>query len=107
MQPTGGIKPLCPRDLGESPMRRILSSVVVVLAVAGCTTATISKLDYRTFKIEDSGVPGGSTAPNRRVAEQICPSGYRVMDERVRNGTRDGYSEDRGEVFTTWTIRCL
>jgi hypothetical protein len=88
-------------------VRHILPTLVLVLAIAGCSQATVSKLDYRTFKVQDSGVPGGSTAPNRRVAGQICPNGYRVLDERVRNGTRDGYSEDRGEVFTTWTIRCL
>ena len=88
-------------------MRYILPSLVVVLAIAGCTTATISKLDYRTYKIQDSGVPGGSSAPNRRVAEQICPNGYRVLDQRERRNTRDGYSEDVGQVFTTWTVRCL
>jgi hypothetical protein len=89
-------------------MRLILPSVVLVLAIAGCgATASINKIDYRTFQIEDSGVPGGSTAPNRRAAEKICPNGYRVLNQLVRNGTEDGYSEERGEVFTTWTIRCL
>jgi hypothetical protein len=87
-------------------MRRVVL-LIIVLAAAGCTTTTVSKLDYRTFKIEDSGVPGGSTAPDRRVAEQICPNGYRVLNQLVRNGTEDGYSEERGEVFTNWTIRCL
>lgn len=87
-------------------MRRILL-LMIVLAAAGCTTTTVAKLDYRTFKIEDSGVPGGSTAPDRRMAEQICPNGYRVLNQLVRNGTEDGYSEERGEDFTTWTIRCL
>ncbi|MBV8120840.1 MAG: hypothetical protein JO081_12990 [Alphaproteobacteria bacterium] len=88
-------------------MRRILPLLAVVLGVAGCTTASVNKLDYRTYQIQDSGVPGGSSAPNRRVAQQVCPSGYRVLNERERRNTRDGYSEDRGEVFTTWTIRCL
>jgi hypothetical protein len=89
-------------------MRFILPSVVAVLAITGCSTsATVNKIDYRTFKIEDSGVPGGSTNPDRRAAEKICPNGYRVLNQLVRNGTEDGYSEERGEVFTTWTIRCL
>lgn len=87
-------------------MRRILP-LMIVLAAVGCTQTTVSKLDYRTFKIEDGGVPGGSTAPDRRMAEQICPNGYRVLNQLVRNGTEDGYSEERGEVFTNWTIRCL
>jgi hypothetical protein len=88
-------------------MRHLLPFVAVALAIAGCTSATVSKVDYRTFMVQDSGVPGGSSDPNRRVAAQLCPSGYRVLNERIRNGTRDGYSEDRGEVFTTWTIRCI
>ena len=88
-------------------MCRVVTFLVVVLVVVGCTQATVSKIDYRTYRIEDSGVPGGSTAPDRRAAAQICPHGYRVLDQVVRNGTRDGYSEDRGEVFTKWTIRCL
>jgi hypothetical protein len=88
-------------------MCRIVPFFVAVLAVAGCTTTTVSKLDYRTFKIEDSGVPGGSTAPNRRAAAQLCPGGYRVLSQLVRNNTSDGYSDDPGQDFTTWTIRCL
>jgi len=88
-------------------MRHVLPFVAVALAIAGCETATISKVDYRTFTVRDSGVPGGSTAPNRRVAAQLCPSGYRVLDQHERRNTRDGYSEDNGEVFTQWTIRCL
>jgi hypothetical protein len=88
-------------------MYRVLPFLVVVLAAPSCTQTTVSKLDYRTYRVEDSGVPGGSTAPDRRAAAQLCPGGYRVLDEHVRYGTRDGYSEDRGEVFTKWTIRCL
>lgn len=87
-------------------MRPILP-LIIVLAAAGCTTTTVAKLDYRTFKIEDSGVPGGSSAPDRRAAAQLCPNGYRVLNQLVRYNTPDGYSEENGEDFTTWTIRCL
>jgi len=88
-------------------MCRIVPLIVVVLSAAGCTTTTVSKLDYRTYQVQDSGVPGGSDAPNRRTAAQLCPNGYRVLDQHVRYNTRDGYSEDTGQVFTKWTIRCL
>jgi hypothetical protein len=88
-------------------MCRFVPFIVIVLAAAGCTTTTVSKLDYRTYQVEDSGVPGGSSAPDRRAAEQLCPDGYRVLNERIRNGTRDGVSDDPGQVFTKWTIRCL
>jgi hypothetical protein len=87
-------------------MRRILP-LTIVLAAAGCTSTTVSKLDYRTYKIEDSGVPGGSTAPDRRAAAQLCPNGYRVLNQLVRYNTPDGVSEETGQDFTTWTIRCL
>ena len=88
-------------------MYRDLAFSVIIFAVAGCTQATVSKLDYRTYQVEDFGVPGGSTAPDRRVAGQICPNGYRVLNQLVRHGTQDGVSEDRFEDFTQWTIRCL
>jgi hypothetical protein len=87
-------------------VRRVLPLIIVGAAV-GCTQTTVSKLDDRTYNIVDSGVPGGSTAPDRRAASQICPSGYRVLNQRERRNTRDGYSEDNGQVFTEWTIRCL
>ncbi len=87
-------------------MRRVLP-LLVVIAVAGCTQTTVSKLDYRTYLVEDTGVPGGSTAPDRHAAAQLCPNGYRVLNQVVRYNTPDGYSEESGEVFTKWTIRCL
>jgi hypothetical protein len=84
-------------------------STLLLLAVAGCTeaTASVSSRGNRTYDIQGPGVPGGSTAPDRRMAMRLCPDGYRVLNETVRNGTPDGYSEERGQVFTNWTIRCL
>jgi len=78
----------------------------LVLALAGCTEATSTRLDSRTFKIEGPGIPGGSTAPNRRVAARVCPKGYRVLEEIERRNSPDGYSDQPG-IFTNWTIRCL
>jgi hypothetical protein len=88
-------------------MCRVLPLIAVVATLAGCTQTTVSKLDYRTYKVQDSGIPGGSTAPDRRTAAQLCPDGYRVLNQRERRNTRDGHSEDNGQVFTEWTIRCL
>jgi hypothetical protein len=86
-------------------MRSILL-MALLLGVAGCTEATMSKLDSRTFKIDSGGIPGGSDAPNRRMAERACPGGYRVLDQEVHRGTPDRARDEPG-VFTTWTIRCL
>lgn len=80
--------------------------LLALLAVAACTEASLSRIDDRTFSIQSGGVPGGSDAPNRRLAERVCPRGYRVLDEVAHRGTPDRYTDEPG-VFTTWTIRCL
>lgn len=87
-------------------MLRSLFCLAALLAVAGCTKATVTELGNRTFHIEGPGIPGGSTVPNQRVAARVCPNGYRVLHQTVRNNTPDGYSDEPG-VFTNWTIRCL
>ncbi len=85
-------------------MRPLL--LTALLALAACIQPTLSKIDYRTYKIESGAVPGGSDAPNRRLAEQVCPGGYRVLDETARNGSPDRARDEPG-ITTTWTIRCL
>ncbi len=85
-------------------MRALL--LLTLLSLAACTGASLSKIDYRTYQIQSDGIPGGSSAPNRRLAAQVCPGGYRVLDDSVHRNTPDRYEEEPG-VFTTWTIRCL
>jgi hypothetical protein len=87
-------------------MPRILLCLAAVFAIAGCTEATVTPLGNRTFHIQGPGIPGGSIVPNQRVAARVCPDGYRVLHENVRNNTPDGYSYKPG-VFTNWTIRCI
>ena len=85
-------------------MRYLL--LIAILGLAACTEATASRVDSRTFRIDGPGLPGGSDAPNRRIATRLCPNGYRVIDRVERRNTPDGWSEAPG-VFTDWTIRCL
>ena len=85
-------------------MRRLLFAPLLLL-VAGLVACTAqsqaTKIDDRTYRIEGPGVPGGAEAPNRRLAERVCPGGYRVLDS-----TR--FKRDVGEgTFTNWVIRCL
>jgi hypothetical protein len=80
--------------------------LVALFCIAACTEASVSRIDNRTFLIESAGVPGGSDAPNRRLAEKACPNGYRVMDQSVHRNTPDRARDEPG-VFTNWTIRCL
>lgn len=81
-------------------------AMIALLALAACTEATASRIDNRTFRIEGPGVPGGSDAPNRRMAARLCPGGYRVLHSIERRNTPDGYRDEPG-VFTNWTIRCI
>jgi hypothetical protein len=85
---------------------RALLLLLIVLPLAACVGATMSKIDYRTFQIESDGVPGGSDGPNRRMAAQVCPGGYRVLEDTTHQNTPDRARDEPG-VFTTCTIRCL
>jgi hypothetical protein len=83
-------------------------------ALAGCSQATASKVDARTFSINGPIVPGGSEGPDQRLADKICPKGYRVLDKSSFVGGSTSLT-DRGAhadtenpgVSTNWTIRCL
>ena len=79
---------------------------LVLLGMVACSEASISRVDSRTYTIESAGIPGGSDAPNRRLAERVCPGGYRVVDQAVHRNTPDRARDEPG-VFTNWTIRCL
>ena len=85
-------------------MRPLL--LLTLLALAACIQPTLSKIDYRTYVIESGAIPGGSDAPNRRMALEVCPSGYRVLNQSVHQNSPDRARDEEG-VFTTWTIRCL
>ena len=91
-------------------MRSRLLMAILVLAATALTCCTpqsqATKLDDRTFRIEGPGVPGGVEAPNRRMAERVCPGGYRVLDSQ-RHKESGGEFADAAEIYTTWTIRCL
>jgi hypothetical protein len=89
-------------------MRALLRFVLFpALLTTACTESSISKVDSRTFVIESPGIPGGSDAPNRRLAERACPGGYRVMEQTSHQNTPDRARDYIGVVFTNWTIRCL
>ena len=81
-------------------------TLLAMLALAGCTQADASRLDARTWRIEGPGLPSQSSAPNQRLAQRVCPDGYRVLDETVHRNTPDGNRDEPG-LFTNWTIRCL
>ena len=83
----------------------LLLAPTALISCAGTFQSSATKIDDRTFRIEGPAVPGGVEAPNRRVAERVCPGGYRVLDStRSKEGCSDGCS---GATSTNWVIRCL
>jgi hypothetical protein len=86
---------------------RIPLLIAALVTLGGCIQPTISKIDYRTYEIESGGIPGGSDAPNRRLAEQVCPAGYRVLDSARHQNSPDRARDTIGDVYTIWTVRCL
>ena len=85
---------------------RLLSLLLVALLLAACTESTASRIDDRTFRIEDPGISGGSDAPNRRLANRLCPKGFRVLDSESHKGGPDRVTDDQNTT-TIWTIRCI
>ena len=89
-------------------MRAVL--LLLTLAVlAACSEASASRVDDRTFRIEGPGIPGGSDAPNKRLATRMCPHGYRLLGSENNKGGPDRATYMPGDNSTTtvWTIRCL
>jgi hypothetical protein len=95
----------CRRQGGSVAMTCLLP-VLSMLALAGCTEAVGRRIGDRTFRIEGPGLPAESSAPNRHVAERLCPKGYRVVDEAIHRNSPDGIRDEPG-MFVNWTIRCI
>ena len=79
---------------------------LVALLLAACTEATASRVDERTFKIEGPSMGIITDAPNRRLANRLCPKGYRVLDTASHKGGPDR-ATDNQDTMTVWTIRCI
>jgi len=80
---------------------RCLLLLPLLLALAACSVSEGTRLDERTFRVEGPRMGVDSTGPNRRLAEKLCPKGYRVLDEKH---DKDNYA---GGTSTTWIVRCL
>ena len=90
-------------NMRSSPLWALLILGPVILSLAACFQARsqAQKIDERTWRIESPRVAGGVTGPNQRLADEICPRGYRVIDTARDN---DPYE---GGAVVTWTVRCL
>jgi hypothetical protein len=87
-------------------MRYALLFLAVLLA--GCTVnqSEASRIGDRMYRIISPEIAGGAEAPNRRLAQQLCPNGYRKLDEEAHKGGPDR-ATDETKITTTWTIKCI
>jgi hypothetical protein len=88
--------------------------LLLLAMLAGCSEATASKVGAGTYSINGPIVAGGSEGPDQRLAQKICPKGFRIIDKTAFVGGATSLS-DRGAhadmenpgVSTNWMIRCL
>lgn len=80
--------------------------ILLSLLLAACTEASASRVDERTYRIEGPAMGIISDAPNRRLANRVCPKGYRVLDAQSHKGGPDR-ATDNQDTMTIWTIRCI
>jgi hypothetical protein len=93
-------------------MRYWLPLSLVALLLAGCggpTQADATRIGERTFRIEGPPIPGGAIGPNQRLAQQLCPGGYRVMNTETHRGIDRGTMADPDDLLptTTWVVKCI
>jgi hypothetical protein len=79
---------------------------LIALALVACSESSASRIGDRTYRIDSPGIPGGADGPNRRLASQLCPGGYRVLNSESHKGGVDR-ATDSTDTTTIWTIKCL
>ncbi|HML10636.1 MAG TPA: hypothetical protein VK432_07230 [Stellaceae bacterium] len=92
-------------------MRYLWPLVAVMLAsCGGPTQADFTRIGERTFRIEGPPIPGGAVGPNQRLAQQLCPGGYRLLNSDSHKGNIDrGTLNDPNSLQTTtiWVVKCI
>jgi len=85
-------------------------TVLLLFAVmlAGCVSeSAATRIAERTYRIVSPEIPGGAEAPNRRLAQQLCPGGYLKLNEQAHKGGVDRAIYDEQRVTTIWTVKCI
>jgi hypothetical protein len=88
---------------------RYLWILPFALILTDCTAnqSEASLIGERTYRIISPEVAGGAEEPNRRLAQQLCPAGFRKLDEVAHKGGVDRAIYDQQNITTIWTIKCL
>ena len=90
-------------------LRLLLPAAVILLAGCAQNQSDFTRIGERTFRIESPPIPGGADGPNRRVAQQLCPGGFRVLNARANKGGVDraqGMPDDLNTT-TIWVVKCI
>jgi hypothetical protein len=76
--------------------------------LAGCTAnqSEASRIGDRMYRIFSPEIAGGAEGPNRRLAQQLCPNGYRKLNEEAHKGGPDRATDESG-ITTIWIIKCI
>jgi hypothetical protein len=88
---------------------RYLLPLLIAIVLVGCAQnqSSFSQIAERTYQIESPPIPGGAEAPNMRVAQQLCPGGYRKLNETAHKGGPDRVDWYEHGTTTIWVVKCL
>jgi hypothetical protein len=88
-------------------MRYLLPLVAIALLGCAQNQSEFTRIGDRTFRIVSEPIPGGAEGPNRRLAQQLCPGGYRLLDEDSHKGGTDRLDWYEHNITNTWVIKCV
>jgi hypothetical protein len=88
-------------------MRYLLPFVALLLVGCGQNQSEASRIGEGKWRIVSPAIAGGAEGPNRRMANQLCPSGFLMLDSAAHKGGPDRVDNDEQNITTIWTIKCI
>jgi hypothetical protein len=92
-------------------MRLRYGLLLLAAALTACAQgqSSFSQVGERTYRIESEPIPGGATGPNHRLAMQLCPGGYRLINSQAMKGGPDRAKSSPDDLATTtiWVVKCI
>ena len=86
-------------------MRHLL--VLGLLALAGCTEASATRVSEGTYTIESPPCFTCGTGTNERLATKVChDKGYYIVSSESHKGGSDRATDETNPI-TVWKIHCI